>query len=385
MLRAETFHPSDLPQALVGAWQAMCDGQAEFRNPLLGPDFALAVGRVRPDARVTVWHWSTLNGGSRPAGFLAYHRKAGGVARPIGAPLSDYTALVSSDVLDIDEALTVAGLSAYRFNGLVDPYGSFRAVETQGQDSYLIELDGSAEDYLEALRAASPKRFKNYRRLDHKLDREVGELRVVAHDPDPAVLEQLFAWKRDQLARTGGQDFLRPDWIRQLLSNLHQQTTGPLQGLMISLYAGPELVGGHFGVRVGEAYHPWIAATDPRFAAWSPGQIFLLRAIAAMPELGLTTYDIGPGHDHYKRPYARSTRLIRSGAATARTPLGRAAQAAEQAWTLAGARRDGTVSRLRRRLDAITAVETSLSGQAASLVTTLAQRTRRFSSSEPVG
>jgi CelD/BcsL family acetyltransferase involved in cellulose biosynthesis len=98
-----------------------------------------------------------------------------------------------------------------------------------------------------------------------------------------------------------------------------------------------------------------------------------------MPELGLTSYDIGPGHDHYKRPYARSTRLIRSGAATAATPLGRAAQATEQVWTLAGARRDGAVGRLRRRLDAITAVEPSLGGQAVSLMATLASRARRTS------
>ena len=379
MLRAETFHPSDLPPVLVEAWREMCERNPDFRNPLLGPDFARAVGEVRGDARVTVWHYATLNGGSRPAGFLAYHRRAGGVARPIGAPLSDYTALVSSDVLDIDEALTVAGLSAYRFNGLIDPFGSFRTVETQEQESYLIELDGSAEDYLEALRASSPKRFKNCRRLDHKLDREVGALRIVAHDADPAVLGQLLDWKRDQLARTGGQDFLRPVWIRQLLAGLHQQTEGPLQGLLISLYAGSDLVAGHFGIRSGSAFHPWIAATDPRFAAWSPGQIFLLRAIAAMPELGLTSYDIGPGHDHYKRPYARSTRLIRSGAATAATPLGRAAQVTEQVWTLAGARRDGAVGRLRRRLDAITAVEPSLGGQAVSLMATLASRARRTS------
>ena len=384
MLRSETFHPSDLPQTLVGAWREMCEQNHEFRSPLLGPDFAQAVGRVRHDARVTVWHWSTLNGGSRPAGFLAYHRRSGGVARPIGAPLSDYTALVSSDVLDIDEALTVAGLSAYRFNGLVDPYGCFRTVQTEEQESYLIELNGSAEDYLEALRAGSPKRFKNYRRLDHKLDREAGALRIVAHDANPAVLSQLFDWKREQLARTGGQDFLRPAWIHQLLTALHQQTEGPLQGLLISLYAGSDRGGGPFGIRSGSAYHPWIAAMNPRFSAWSPGQIFLLRAIDAMPGLGLTTYDIGPGHDHYKRPYARSTRLIRSGAATTTTPLGLAAQATEQAWALAGARRDGLVGRLRRRLDAITAVEPSLGGQAASLVATLASRARR-TGSEPAG
>ena len=48
--------------------------------------------------------------------------------------------------------------------------------------AYVIQLDGSAPDYLERIRAASAKRFKNYRRLEGKLDREVGPLSLRAPD-----------------------------------------------------------------------------------------------------------------------------------------------------------------------------------------------------------
>ncbi len=78
------------------------------------------------------------------------------------------------------------------------------------REAFVIELTGSAADYLEALRASSPKQFKNYRRLDGKLDREVGDDRTVrARTTRGRPSTQLLAWKRDQLRRTGVHDFLR--------------------------------------------------------------------------------------------------------------------------------------------------------------------------------
>ena len=372
MLSAETFHPSDLSETDISTWRRLCASRPEFANPLMGPDFALAVGKVRPDARVTVWRWP-----GRTAGFLAYHRRPGSYARPIGAPLSDYHGLVAEQGLDADEAMAVAGLSVYRFTGLTDPNRAFAGCGVVQRESFVIELETTAEAYLEALRAASPKRFKNYRRLDHKLDREVGELSIRGADRDQAAFDTLLRWKREQLARTGAHGFLNADWTQGLLQSLFERQEGDFQGLMVNLYAGERLVAGHFGVRQGGVYHPWIASTDPELAAWSPGQVFLGRAIAAMPEMGLTTYDLGPGHEHYKRPYALTTRMIGEGVATAANLGGRAAQVSEQAWSLAGAHGQGPVGRLRRRLDIIASSELSFTGRARGLAQAIGARVRR--------
>lgn len=369
MLTAETFHPRDLSVQDEAAWRALCAADRAYCSPLMGPEFAQAVGAVRDDARVTIWR-----DGGQMAGVLAYHRRPGAFARPIGAPLSDYHGPILADGLDFAEALTLARLSAYRFTGLSAARGGVEA--TVAKDSFAIELAGSAEAYLEALRAASPKRFKNYRRLDHKLDREVGPLRVVA-DTDPAAFGSLMAWKREQIARTGVHDFLGAAWTNALMRNLFERRDGDFQGLMLNLYAGDRLVAGHFGVRRGATYHPWIASTDPEMAAWSPGQVFLGRAIAAMPELGLATYDLGTGHEHYKRPYAMTVRPVGEGLATAKGAAGRVAQASEQAWVLAGAGGEGPVGRLRRRLDAIATVELSLGARTRGLAQALATGGRR--------
>ena len=378
MLNAETFDARHLDPADAAAWRTLCAAEPAFASPLLGPDFAAAVAHVRDDVRVTVWRRD-----GRAIGFLPHHRRPGAFARPVGAPLSDYHALVGEAGMDIAEALAAAGLAAYRFSSLVDPSGAFDAHAARRHEGFAITLTGSADDYLEALRASSPKRFKNYRRLDHKLDREIGELRIVAPDTSRTTFDTLITWKAEQLARTGAHDFLRPDWTRKLLNNLFARQEGAFRGLMVSLYAGERLVGGHFGVRLGEAYHPWIASIDPDLSAWSPGQVFLPRAITAMPGLGLTTYDLGPSHEHYKRPFALATRTISEGLVAAVGARGRAARASEGAWTLLGARRGGAVDRVRRRLDAIAALEQSLAGRAISLAAAVAAQPRR-SMAEPL-
>ena len=357
-MTAQTLHPAELSLVDIAAWRALCAAEPAYANPLMGPDFALAVGEVRGDTRVTVWRRD-----GRAVAFLAHHRRPGGLARPVGAPLSDYHGVVAEAGFDGLAAMAEAGLSAYPFTGLIDPAGPLSGAVAGEREAYVIELDGEPAEYLEALRAASPKRFKNYRRLDHKLDREVGELSVRAPDWDEAAFEQLLTWKREQLIRTGAHDFLGPDWTRDLLRNLFARREGEFQGLMINLYAGDRLVAGHFGIRLGGVYHPWIASTDPALAAWSPGQVFLLRAIDAMGPLGLTSYDIGPGHDHYKKPYARTVRRIGQGLAATDSAFGLAAKVAESTWMWAGAGREGFVDKVKRRLDTIAMVETSLAGR----------------------
>lgn len=377
MLDVETLHPSLLTPTDVAVWRGLAASQPAFANPLLGPDFAQVVGKVREDARVAV-----VRRDGEAVGFLAYHRRPGGLARPIGSPLSDYHGLVSRPEagLKIGDVLRAADVRLFRYTGLLDPNGVFAAAPTAERAAYVIDLrETDAERYLEAVRAESPKKIKNYRRLDNKLDREVGPVRLVAGDISRESFNLLIDWKREQLIRTGGHDYLRADWTRELMADLFQTREGAMRGLMIGLYAGDTLVAGHFGVRQGQTYHPWIASTNPEHAAWSPGQIFFLRAIAAMPEMGLTRYDLGPGHDHYKRAYALNTISIGEGGATAAGLGGRVAMSVENVWSLAGARGEGAVGRLRRRMDAIASTELTMGGRVREFVEAVASRTQRRS------
>jgi CelD/BcsL family acetyltransferase involved in cellulose biosynthesis len=372
MSPTQTLHPADLSHDDIEAWRAITAADPAFASPLLGPDFARAVGAVRPDARVAIWRRDGV-----AVGFLPHHLKTGGLARPIGAPLSDYHALVSREPMAAGEALAQAGLGAFRFTGLIDPQGLFAGAVRADRTAYVIELDQDADAYLEALRAQSPKRFKNYRRLQSKIARELGELTLSAPDHDRDAFDQLISWKREQLQRTGAHDFLAPAWTRQLMDTLFATTEGDFRGLMITLRVEGRVVAGHFGVRLGDVYHPWIAATDPELGAYSVGQLFLLQAIAAMPDLGLRTYDLGPGHDHYKAPYALTHRQIGDGTALAAGAAGWRSRLGEGAWRLAGAGCGPIALRVRRRFETISDVELTLGGRVRGLANAVASKARR--------
>ena len=369
MLSAETIRPSDLSGKDRAAWLSLRDSAETFQSPLLGPDFAAAVGRVRADAAIAI-----IRRDGRAVGFLPHHRRPHGLARPIGAPLSDYHALIAEPGLDGVEVLRLAGLREYRFSSLLDPHDAFRTA-SGALESHAIAIGAGANaatDYLERLRSGSPKRFKNLRRLEHKLERESGLVALLAPDRDPAAFNTLMTWKHAQFRRTGLTDVFAAPWVRALTRRLHEASEGRLSGLMISLQVAGRPAAAHFGVREGERFHPWIAAHDESLAAYSPGQIILWRAIEAMPALGLRWYDLSTGHDHYKAPFASLAVPVAEG--RTRTAPGLESEVWRAAELVLGA---GGVSRVRRRLDQIAALEPTLEGRLVSLVGAIAAHGRR--------
>ncbi|PZO40190.1 MAG: cellulose biosynthesis protein CelD, partial [Alphaproteobacteria bacterium] len=329
-LRVEILGMSGLSAGDVDQWQAIQASNPSFQSPLLGVEFARAVAAERDDVYVAVYRRAGV-----AVGFLAHHRRPGGFGRPIGSPFSDYHALLSVADLGVSgpEAIRMAGLKAFRHNGLIDPYGLFAGM-AKGQHTYLIELPDTPEVFLETVRASSPKKFKNYRRLQNRMAEE-GALRM-GPDRSQAAYEQIMGWKSGQFTRTGVQDVLKPDWARRLMQSLFETNEGRMRGLLLTLYAGDVLVGGHFGVMAAGVFHPWIAATNPELAGLSPGQAFLDQAIRAMPVLGIRVYDLGPGHDHYKKPFASTEREVGVGLTVVTGAVGTLPRFREGVWSLGG-------------------------------------------------
>ena len=99
-----------------------------------------------------------------------------------------------------------------------------------------------------------------------------------------------------------------------MMDDLFWQRIGSLQGCMVTLRAGGRPIAADFGPREGGAFHPWISAYDPEMAPYSPGMLLLVRAIEAMPEFGLDTYDLGPSPETYKPYFASEVRQVSCGA-----------------------------------------------------------------------
>jgi CelD/BcsL family acetyltransferase involved in cellulose biosynthesis len=381
MIQAEVKPAAELSAEEASAWRGWCAAEPAFRNPLLGPDFAMAVGRARGDARAAVLH----RGGTL-VGAFAFHERPNGFARPIGSTFSDYHALLSAPGERIDgrQALAAIGVSAIRFTGLIDPRGAFPTMRISQDRGYAIELGGSLEAHDEALRSANPKRFKNWRRLQNKLEREFGEISLEADATSRDDFDALLGWKRDQLRRTGLHDVLRPGWAQELLWDLFEQRSGEMRGAMVLLRAGGRLVAGQFGVVQNGACHVWISAMDPECASCGPGLVLMHRMPQAMAALGVEVWDLGPGYAHYKEGFSSRRIDVGEGLVLDEGHAGRAARSVERAWVFAGDGRVQAVGRLRRRLDHIAAAELTLGGRVRGVVDAIAGYGRRAEITEQV-
>ncbi|HEY1751133.1 MAG TPA: GNAT family N-acetyltransferase [Caulobacteraceae bacterium] len=357
-LEAWVVRPGELDPAERAAWRAMQDLTPQFGNPLLGPDFAAAVGEVRDDARVAVFHRK-----GEPVGFLAFHRRPRGFARPIGAPLADYHALVCApdDAPEPARALAAAGIAALRMTSLVDPFEAFEGSVESRVWAHRIVLDEAGASPLDELLAGGSNLKKNHRRYRRALEREVGEVRLAPDDRNVDAFETLMGWKREQFVRTGRQDVLAASWTAELMRRLFARRCAGFGGRLISLYAGDRLVAGHFGVRQNGWYHPWISAYDPGLAQLSPGAVHQVEAIAAMADAGLTTYDLGPSGDHWKGRFSHDGQWVGVGLATAPTMVGVMARQSER--LMSPLLKAPMLNRIRNRLDHIAALEPTLGGR----------------------
>ena len=72
------IRPSELGPTEIAAWQDMQRTTPALANPFLSPEFTIAVGRVRPNARVAV-----LTEGRDITGFFPFERRRLGVGVPI--------------------------------------------------------------------------------------------------------------------------------------------------------------------------------------------------------------------------------------------------------------------------------------------------------------
>jgi CelD/BcsL family acetyltransferase involved in cellulose biosynthesis len=70
----------------------------------------------------------------------------------------------------------------------------------------------------------------------------------------------------------------------------------------------------HLGLRSGPVCHSWFPAYDPRFAAYSPGLILLLRLAESAPQAGITTIDLGSGGYEFKRTLTNRRVMTAAGA-----------------------------------------------------------------------
>lgn len=369
--------PAQLTDAEVSDWRALQASCWNFDTPLLSPDFAKLIATSRKDVRCGL-----IYEGDVLQAVIAGHLNGRGEMIPLGAPLCDYTGpMIRAEAsVTAEQVLKLAEIVRYKTSFAIIPKAGRRQSDKNQQDyGHVIALNGqSPEVYLEAHRAANAKRFKNMRRLLNKMERDLGPIEFFHGTPSIADFKVLMAWKSDQFKSEGLLDITQAAHARRILDAALLQTPiqpADLGGFFTGLKVNGKLVAGHFGIRQGENFHPWISAYDPASEEYSPGVLFLYRCVEEMNTMGLQIYDLAEGHDSYKKYFAEPLRAVAKVSYADASGVGNMYRASDKVWQILGDDNTvGVTARLRRRLTMSRYCEPSVIKRALDVLTAVKKR-----------
>ncbi|MEU8653484.1 GNAT family N-acetyltransferase [Streptomyces sp. NPDC048737] len=309
--RIVLVHPGDLAPADLASWNDLRLTTATVANPFMSAEFTQAVGRVRSDTRVAV-----LRRAGRPVGYFPHQRGPWGYGRAVGLGVSDCQgAVLEPDVhLEAQHLMRACSLNAWEFNHLESGQDLFLPYATGQFASPVVDLAPGFEHYERHLREHARKFLKTARAQERRMVRDLGPLRFVHDERDPAALRTLIDWKSAHYRRTGRRDPFAQPWITRLVGLLAGTASPHCSGVLSVLYAADRPVAAHFGLRSRTVFSCWFPSYDRTLATYSPGRVLYLRMIEAAASSGIHLFDFGRGEAAYKDSFKTGDLLVHEGA-----------------------------------------------------------------------
>lgn len=355
MIKVQIHSFEALDKGLRAEMTALRDAQTMFDSPFFDLDFAQIMANARADTRILV-----ADDAQGLMGFWPLHQRPDNWARPIGATFSDWHGPVMRPGADAAmyplEFLQKAGLKGMTATGLQPGLLSPSAGGELGGTGIAYMPQGAAA-YLAQMKSLHGKHFKNLRRAERLIERDIGDIEFVADDTSHEAFEWLMTSKRAQYKRTGRHDVLAPDWVQTMMRTLHTKQFRRLRGRLSTLRLGGKLVAGEFDLLSDKVVHGWITVFDPDYAKYSPGHLLMLSVICDMENTGHIMCDVGGGDHAYKKNYESFQKPCESVTLTTARGLRPLATSWRLAERLGPAKLSGLMARMRRRGDQIFASE----------------------------
>ncbi len=311
-MKISVARPRELDATELNRWRELQHADDRLANPFLSPEFALAVDRGKPTARVAV-----IEDGPGVAGYFAYEQGWLGVGRPLGAGISDAQGVVHGPQLLWDARDLLAGckLAVWEFDHLLGHQAPFAPYHVLSERSSVIDLAGGFGAYA----ASHRHRAKEVRRTQRMLEREVGEVRFDFDVRDPELLRLLMGWKSAQYRRTGRFDRFANRSVVRIVEELMEGCSAGCAGVLSVLYAAERPIAVRFGLRSHRTLFGWFPAFDVAFAKYRPGSLLLWKVAEAAERHGVRRIDLGKGHEEYKRDFKNADVALAEGWVERRT------------------------------------------------------------------
>lgn len=313
-MKVSVIRTQELDDGLLGAWHRFLADGSLPDSGFLTPEFTIAVGHHRPDARVAV-----IEDAGRPIGFFPYQSRPGGFARAIGFGINDYQGCVSDPQYSIDliGILQRCGLLRCRFDHLLQTGTGLGIDNLRSETSPIIDFQSGFVRYC-AEQANTSAGFKRAQRKHRRFSESHADSWTFRwHSSNASSLARLLELKSAQCRASGSHDYTAHRWIRGLLEELAGLQETSLTGVLSELRVHDELIALHFGLRTRTRLHWWFPAYDPQWSQWTPGLSLLLETIKTASEHGLKHLDLGKDLSRYKQEFMNTAIEVSEGYAHA--------------------------------------------------------------------
>jgi GT2 family glycosyltransferase/CelD/BcsL family acetyltransferase involved in cellulose biosynthesis len=310
LMKYNVIQAREVTADLTRRWAKIQTAAPSLASPYFRPEFTEAVAAVRDDVFVAL-----LEDSGRVVGFFPFHRRRGGMARPIGLGLSDYHGVIAEAGADwtVEALLRGCGLSRYEFDHLPLDQQPFAGCHRSVEHSPTLDLSQGYEGFEATRDKAGRKQLREIDRKLAKIDSDIGPVAFVCHSSSEDVRRTLMDWKSHQCRETGTIDYFALAWCRQLIQRIHQTRTPEFAGMLSCLYAGKTLAAAHFVMRSSRVWHSWFPVYNHQLEAYSPGLILLVQMIRSAAKEPVAYIDFGRGVSTYKKRFMTGTIPVAQG------------------------------------------------------------------------
>lgn len=279
-------------------------------------EFTQCVNAVRNDVFVVV-----ASTGEQTVGLLPVQIPKKRSAVPVGGKLNDLHGFISkpNQEFDLAEMLKQCQLDSFDFHaGQVE--SGFVNVQTYEMiTSPIIQIHNHYDAYLRNTIEKS-KTVKRQGQKTRKMIREVGPLRFEFNCRDRQTLEHVLRLKQNKYRRTKTFDLFSVRWARELLHQVFDDQMDGFGGVLSVLWAGDEIVSGHYGIRSPSTLHYWFPIVDPEFGRYSPGIQLVLEMCREAAAHSIREIDLGYGEQPFKYKLANNSYQVLCGSVS-RSPV----------------------------------------------------------------
>jgi CelD/BcsL family acetyltransferase involved in cellulose biosynthesis len=315
------LNPSELTTNHWQAWARIANLGAGIKSPYANPAYIQMIAPEVPQAMIARFS-QTYEHGERVCGYLAYQMR-GGVLQPLGTPLTDYMNLTlingedqpmpPAQILSALKALLLATkanqFEAVGLLGLIEPNYDTLLNETPAEEGLnaqtrrVADLRMGFDTWYATQDNAHGKYFKNLRRCQRNLKRDLPNAVYEWRRADKELLEWVIQRKRNQYAKSHYHDIFACGWTKDLLMALASSENEEMVLTAGVLSLDGRIIAAEIALQSNDYLHLWYPAYDEALARHSLGIVLVFEMIKDAAARGVKFVDFGTGSEAYKIPF----------------------------------------------------------------------------------